>query len=442
METSAPVMFEYRVVLVRPDSFKVLAHNSEGGDLLPRVRIRKGGRPAWELCTAIKNDLSLGVLVLDFLVIDQSPSYCVVAELMMSRVPNGMKEVKVEKIAVTELCDEERHTIESILEGRSRSLFSAVGWIKRAETWIHEATGCKFASEAQIEQLNAGGNFALLRFRLDDGHDYWLKATGEPNAHEFGVTSCLAELGPDSLPRLIAMKKEWNAWLTEDAGKSLPDHPTGAVLLRGVKSFASLQMSTLGSEDALLSAGAFDQRLPVLRSNVDAVIAYLVEAMAHQTSTKAAPLEKDRLVELGEFLWEACLRMEALQIPDTLLHSDLNRGNILDDGLRCVFTDWSEAAVGNPFLSLDHICRMNSEHAVELRRAYRKCWSKYLTVAAIEEAFALMPLLAIFAYLYGRGTWLQKIDRVQAPFASYARSLARHMDRAARNPALLEVLCH
>ena len=33
----------------------------------------------------------------------------------------------------------------------------------------------------------------------------------------------------------------------------------------------------------------------------------------------------------------------------------MNLGNILSDGIRTVFTDWSEAGVGNPFLTFQHL---------------------------------------------------------------------------------------
>jgi len=53
-----------------------------------------------------------------------------------------------------------------------------------------------------------------------------------------------------------------------------------------------------------------------------------------------------------------------------------------------------------------------------------------------------MPILAAASTLYGRGDWLHSPRRNDPRRQSYARSLARHMDRAAREPRLLEALCH
>jgi aminoglycoside phosphotransferase (APT) family kinase protein len=180
----------------------------------------------------------------------------------------------------------------------------------------------------------------------------------------------------------------------------------------------------------------------VLRSHIDEVIADLIEAMTRQRSTKAAQLSRDRLLALGEILRAACIRMEALGIPDALSHNDLSPGNILSDGAHYVFTDWSEATVGNPFLTCERLCQLNRAHAVSVRNVYRECWSHRLGAQSMNEALRLTRLLAIYAYLYGRGHRLDQTDGVQPQFESYARSLARHMDRVAQDLSLGEILCH
>ena len=300
------------------------------------------------------------------------------------------------------------------------------------------ATGCTFRSRS-IEQWNAGGGFALFSARSDDGRHYWLKATGEPNGHEFAITRFLCKLFPDFLPKLVAIRKEWNAWLTEDAGDPLSDAPGPTELASVATRMAWLQLLAINWTDELLASGAFDQRLPALRSHIDAVIAYLIEAMARQTSTKVAPLSRDRLLDLGEILRDACFRLEAHGMPDALIHNDLNSSNILFDGTNYVFIDWSEAAVGNPFLTCERLCQLNRAHAESVRNIYRECWSHRLSAQSMDEAIALTPLLAIYAYFYGRGDWLGQTESLRPQFESYSRSLARHLDRAAQDLSPLEI---
>jgi hypothetical protein len=366
---------------------------------------------------------------------------CAVAELLMPQMALPLSEILIEQLQTPELSEDECHRLELVIEGRTRSTFSHLGWIHEAFAWMESATGFAFSSKESIEQCNAGGGFALFRACSDDGRHHWLKATGEPNTHEFPITLLLSELCPEFLPKLVAIKKEWNAWLSEDAGNPISDPPNAAELISAATSMAKFQLLTIGHTEDLLAAGAFDQRLPVLRSRVDLVIAYLIEAMSRQTSTKAVPLKGDRLLEMGEILRDACLRLEALHIPDTLIHNDLNPGNVLWNGAKCVFTDWSEAAVGNPFLSCERLCQVNPVHADSVRNVYRHSWSHRISASKIEEAIALMPIVAIYACLYGRGDWLSHTGDIQPPFESYARSLTRHMDRAAKDSSLLEALC-
>jgi hypothetical protein len=341
----------------------------------------------------------------------------------------------------SELTSEEHHDIQLLFEGESTFAVARMGWIDAAIDWAASVTDRRFSTENDIEQLNAAGGFVLLRLRSDDGRSYWLKATGVPNLHELSITSCLSNLYPEFLPKLIAIRNDWNAWLTEDAGEPLSTPPADAVFIGAIRSFASLQIQTIDSVDALLAAGAIDQRIPVMRHHLDDVVAFLIDVMARQTSAKVAPLSRHRVLELGEILGNALCQLEALAIPDALIHNDLNLGNILHDGTRCVFTDWSEAAVGNPFLSLERFRLLNRDAEGEPRRVYGEVWRKYLSEASVDRAYQLVPLLSIFSYLYGRGDWLKDRSKVTPQFESYARSLARHMDRAAQNPELQEALC-
>jgi Ser/Thr protein kinase RdoA (MazF antagonist) len=140
--------------------------------------------------------------------------------------------------------------------------------------------------------------------------------------------------------------------------------------------------------------------------------------------------------------------MQELDIPDTLIHNDINSGNILFDGSRCVFIDWAEAFVGNPFLTFQQLyvqaTKGSEEPQIEphrLAKLYKRQWLDRLSEAKIDRALALAPLLAIASYLYGRGAWLHSPGPSTPTFESFARSLARHIDRAAQAQQLMEVLC-
>jgi hypothetical protein len=433
---------EYRCVLVRPRSHAVVAIADPDGYYLHRVQIPPATRPAQELQRAIEAKLALNIFVLEIWAAADGLGFCAVAEILTDEMPSSLVEVPVEKLTSSELFEGESQRLEQLFGSRPRSPISYLGWIDEAIAWMESATNRPISPSRNIEQWNAGGGFTLFRVCARGDRRFWVKATGKPNAHEFGLIRFLSELCPEFLPKVVATRKDWNAWLTEDAGAPLPEPAGSNELAAAAKTMARLQVLTIGRSDELLTAGAFDQRLPALRNSIDRAIGYLIEAMAQQTSTKAAPISGDRLKQLGAILRDACFRLEALNIPDTLIHNDLNAGNILWDGVNCVFTDWSEAAVGNPFLSGARLCQLNPAHSESVRTGYRNPWAHLLKAETLDEAIALAPLLTIYAYLYGRGDWLETRPGVRPEFDSYARSLARHMDRAAKDFSLVEVLCH
>jgi hypothetical protein len=124
-------------------------------------------------------------------------------------------------------------------------------------------------------------------------------------------------------------------------------------------------------------------------------------------------------------------------------------GNILSRGDRCQFIDWCETYVGDPFITLQHLLLLNpiEDHSVKasieenLKNKYRAVMRRICDAAVIEQGFVCMPLMAAASALYGRGDWLNAGDRPNPQRRTLARTIARYMDRAAREPALLQLLC-
>jgi hypothetical protein len=257
----------------------------------------------------------------------------------------------------------------------------------------------------------------------------------------------LARICPEYLPPLVATRCDWRAWITVEAGVPLDCNPSVEFLEHAVAAMGKLQQTTARHIDELLGAGAADQRMRVLGGHVYELVEYLEEAMSRQTSTKVMPIGAARLREIGRIVENACTAMDHLAIPDAIIHNDINSGNILIRKGACVFIDWCEAYVGNPFLTLQHLLLLlrgsncAERNVVRLKDAYRQCWLESLNEWQIDNAFALAPLLAAASYLYGRGDWLHTGKRNDPHVQSYARSLARYMDREAQNPVLLEAIC-
>lgn len=446
---------EYRVVLVFPASRQILAVQDRGTFCLPRIVIPKWTRPVEELADAIYEKWQLRSFMVDFLADESGYTTCAVAEVRAGRgnyTDVGLVPVEAYRIGAADLTSCQRETLEEILRGDSarRAPVSHIGWVDEAMEWIRAAL-CDASVEFtdQTRQLNACGPFALVRFQTKRGPAYWLKAVGEPNTHEFTITTYLAENCPTYLAPLICARADWNAWVMEEAGQPLPIPISVLQVQQVVARIAEMQRALVGKAPELLSSGCVDHCIQALEAHIEDLFAYLEEAMCRQVSTRVPRIEKRRMRELEGLLREGCSRMAQLGIPDTLIHSDLNRGNILVSGCRCVFADWCEAYVGNPFLIIEQLCALvarkegDSLPAIHRVRAhYGTCWRDFFTDYQTDQALRLAPLLAALSSLYGRGSWLTSRQREDPYFQSHVRSLTRYMDRAAKNLDVREALWH
>lgn len=444
----------YLLALIIPDGPKILGLRSGNRYALPTVDVPRGQRPAATLQSGIREKWGLTGIVLDILPSPTTLPALVVMELFSSPDHEYLIPLQIQEVDLSSCSDLQKRKLEDVITGRSvDDPFTQIGWIEEAIEWVESATGSKVSSKYEIEQLNAGGHFSLIRFRTRRNRDYWLKATGAPNIHEFSLTMALAKLGSDHLPDIVSTKPEWNAWLTVGEPGTVDDLPSDStrlskVLEDAVVSMAKLQMATIGSTVTLLKAGAFDQRIEKLYGGCDPLFDFLIEAMRKQTSIKVSPLGSDRVNQLRSLVKRSCEFICGLDIPPTIVHGDLNRNNISIGKERCKFLDWCEAYVGCPFVSLQHLVRIaeaNDPSKTSVRQfllqRYSDTWATVRNSAQIEAGFTVMPLLAIASTLYGRGDWINTAFCEEPQRQSYCRTLARHLDRAAQDPKLLEALC-
>jgi phosphotransferase family enzyme len=433
---------EYSLFLVPVQSRQLLAFRERLRWRLPKISILKWARTAEQLQNAVREAWGFDIIVLDFAVSRCDDSHWAAAEVPFVQGSAHLSAVAWEQIDEEDLKPEHKEALRSIFAGEREPL-SRPGWIEEAIEWVESAIPGATVQRDRIRQYNAGGGFALVRFAMRDDRACWLKATGAPNRHEFNITCLLAEICPEALPHILASRRDWNAWIMEEAGKPSEGPARLPLLEQAVGTLASLQKACGTRCDDLFAAGAYDVRIARLRSHLPDLIEYLSLAMERQMSTRVPRLATRRLVEVGELLKNACDCLEDLSIPDSLIHNDVNPSNILYDDSRCVISDWCEAAVGNPFLAFEHVSLLTASETerITLRDVYRRCWLDSLGPRQIEQAFRLVPLLAIASYLYGRGDWLVSPARNDPRFESYARSLARHMDRVARATAVQEALC-
>lgn len=274
-----------------------------------------------------------------------------------------------------------------------RSPWSRTGWFARASTWM-------------IETLVAAGReptgppvqhyqwsiTSVLRCPTTAG-DTYLKATSVIFPQETAVTALLATRTPGLTPVVIATEPT-EGWLlmADHGGRPLGEEPE-ASWAAGLATHARIQRAWADDLDRVRDAGAPDRSLATLSAAAvelgedDARMARLDPAM--RVAYRAAVPQ----------LIDACGRLERFGIGPGLVHGDLHPHNVAyrDDG--CVVFDWSDVAVGHPFIDLVPYLFRSTDLAT--RRASRDAYlAEWADVAPLDHLLEAATLALPLGCLY------------------------------------------
>jgi hypothetical protein len=444
MPHSSPQFDHYRLVFVSPTTRRVLVEKDQRGCVLPRLSLPRWTRVAEIATEAISETWGFKAVILDYFGQLPGAGTIVVAQRINegteTSCPAGYLWGPLNEVRDDQLDSQERSLLLRLLtEGRTgRGQFSRLNWIDEALDWVRAAAHIDDSQlTGEIHQLNASAESTLIRVDLKNASSYWLKASGGPNAREGPITRTLAGLFPEYLPELVEFHPGWNAWLMKDAGRPLGDQgPLRPPLVEEViRRLAELQKESVQHVSELLSNGCHDNRMKALRETIPQLVPYLEEAMATRRVDIGHHVEATRLRDVAKLIEDASFRLEEIGIPDALIHSDIDLSNILSGNRGCVFTDWAQAGIGNPIVTFEQLRvqfaqkKIHASWMPRLNRIYQNFWREVLPDCHFDCAFTLAPLISIASYVCSRRDWLIS-ERPQSQ--SYARALARQMDRAAQ----------
>lgn len=323
-----------------------------------------------------------------------------------------------------------------------------LGWFGDLRNWIESVIEpMRFHINGEFRQLNASGSFILVRFETN-GPALWFKAVGEPNQKEFAITCALTRFFPHYLPRILSSRPDWNGWLTSEVqGKLLSEVQEQELWKEAAADLARLQIQSIDRSSQILGAGARDLGSAALSKLIQPFMSVVAQLMDRQTKIAPPVLDRKDLSVLTDSLHSSLEATDATGIPDTLGNLDLNPGNIIVSTNKCAFLDWAQVYVGNPFFSLEYLLQHarrafggRSNVRTKMIAAYCAEWGDVVPAAAIADALAFAPLLAVFAYAVGDDTW-RAPQTLEEPTAGYLRSLARRMRREAKESADRSTLC-
>lgn len=442
----------FRLFLVEPSSRTVLGRRDGLLWCLPRVTTKRWSRTAPNLLSEIKQQFGIQAIVLDVL---EAPSHD--ALVLVEAIERPQVEVdssfswrKLQDLAMEEFAEDELEVVRGLIFGGAtgRGQFSRLGWIEDVLNWAAACMDVDPSQFMKIKQLNASSNSTLIRLETDKGLAVWFKAVADPEMTEYRVTAALRELFPDYLPTLLGMHDVWQAWLMEDGGRPLDamENARPRLFEEVAHHLAELQKASISTTASLLDQGCADLRISSLRARMPAIMVALEEAVEVSDYGKHSYLRKARIRALQQTFQEAADQLDASGVPDTLIHTDISTENILIADGTCIFTDWAQAAIGNPIANFEQLRIQVAQHhnapAIHdrLLSAYMRTWSSQLNASQIRRAFMATPPVAIAMYLDTRRDWLSPEKLREPQFVRYARGMARQMDRAVREYEAREAL--
>ncbi|MGD0469208.1 MAG: phosphotransferase [Terriglobales bacterium] len=440
----------YRILLLQKNGAELLVSGERPPHTLPCVEIPRWERVAENVIAAVRKRYGISAMCLftpelSAATIDGEPPLYQVMETREARIaaPDETRWICVNSFPDQSFADEQdlaaiidmSRQIAGFQSGEAIGPFGRPGWIEELSSWVqHEIDPYGLRLSAGFRQLNASPTFALLRLETN-GQAVWFKAVGEPNLREFPISVALSKLFPGFVPTVIATHPTWHGWLTtEFASSTLDEVPDACARERAAQTLAELQIASVGKTDQLLEARCKELRVSSLLTLVDPFMEVMSQVMEQQQKTPPPVLDGNELLTLRGQIKEALSELAELNIPDTLGHLDFNPGNILCSADQCVFLDWAEAYVGNPFLTLqylrEHLMRLRQEKFVsgtDLVKAYETKWHRILSPETVSAALDLAPVLAVFAYAAGTEAWRNPTIPREPKIAGYLRSWTRRM---------------
>ena len=226
------------------------------------------------------------------------------------------------------------------------------GWFARASAWmVAAAADAGRPLTAEPSPFFLRGISALLRAPTD-GPDLFLKAVFPPFHAEPVLTRLLAERSPEAVPTVLAVEPDEGWLLVEDIGSAwvgdVPEADRPRALGRGAAALVAIQRAFAldgGAIRTLLDAGAPHRPLADLVPSVAA-------AIGPDGFGVGDALEPARGRRVLDAVATAVARLEAVGLPESVVHGDFHSGNaaLVED--RIVIIDWSDAAISSPAIDL------------------------------------------------------------------------------------------
>lgn len=400
------------VLAPRPGDLSLLTKDGVGAYALPEVVVSSEATTT-EIISAVEGLVGSRGAVLRMHTVAGSyneeakgPAFVVELEPSSMPAPEGMvftsmSREAIERIEPASLRQVVGRWLDRQLSGPSpqQSSWCRPGWFSRASAWMSEEMSRVGRPMTQAPHIHFMWIRSVILRAESAGMSFYLKCSAQAFRTEAVISAALADMTPDRVAPVVAVEPDEGWLLMRDYGSQLLGSLPTAEWIHGLEEHGNLQRIWSDHRRQLSATGVPSRPLRALAAAVPGMINHPFTAPRLSDDERAAW----QAATLG--LVEACLRLDALGPPDSLVHGDLHPYNIVVDEGRYRIVDWSDAAMSHPFLDLATFLVMvdDLDERHQMRDAYLAGWSGTVAQEALTEAGELALVVG----------WLYQIESAQ-----------------------------
>lgn len=248
-------------------------------------------------------------------------------------------------------------------------------WLPETLHWTRDALQEHSWTLTGDPELIKSWQISVLYRLPTSGGPVYLKAVPDFFAREGHLTHWLHALNKGAAPQVLKHSPEQRIFLMRSAGQ---DKVEASSARSAVELLATVQRQTETHTHELLALGCLDRRCSVLKTHVQDL---LNDEKALSVKDLLGPEERIHLKNALPALLDLLDELDHSPIAPTLLHGDLHLGNVVAHEGHLTFLDWSDGAIGHPFLDMNSEYLLESEDSIEhqtLVDAYLEHWTDVL----------------------------------------------------------------
>lgn len=265
-------------------------------------------------------------------------------------------------------------------------------WTRGMTEWIADNLPSDIRRSGwTLSQIRTWAISAVFRIESDSARLYF-KASPSYFGLEVPLTLHMARDFPDISPRVIASDSARGWMLMEDLGNdTLSTAPSVHIWRETMRALARVQL-TCAAAPAPLDALGLERRAP------QDAIQTLRTWISSPESAKIRVWRKRfadalrRLAPNMDKLDAMRRRLDAIALPRTLDHGDLDSTNIFAQNGAPILMDWSDAAISHPLFTPAMMRPVIRD--ADLRDLYLSHWTSFAPLDDLREAFAISKTIA------------------------------------------------